>query len=160
MNKDEALKMAIEGLEQLLLFLYQEEETALHCNKFYEIQTAKKNIDECNRKINACKEALEQPEQEPISFEMDELTEEWYGVLDDKTAIMIYGGNRGYWSNKIYAHSTPHSTPDSTPAHQWQGLTDDEVDDFMFQSCDAENGYSITDLIRLVEQALKEKNHG
>jgi hypothetical protein len=45
------------------------------------------------------------------------------------------------------------------PTHQWQGLTDDEVDDFMFQSCDAENGYSITDLIRLVEQALKEKNH-
>ena len=41
---------------------------------------------------------------------------------------------------------------------EWQGLTDDEVDDFMFQSCDAENGYSITDLIRLVEQALKEKN--
>jgi hypothetical protein len=54
-----AFKMAIEGLEQLLLFLYQEEETALYCNKFYEIQTAKKNIDECNRKINACKEALE-----------------------------------------------------------------------------------------------------
>jgi hypothetical protein len=45
-----------------------------------------------------------------------------------------------------------------THPHQWQGLTDDEVDDFMFQSCDAENGYSITDLIRLVEQALKEKN--
>ena len=57
-------------------------------------------------------------------------------------------------------HSTPDSTLDSTPAHQWQGLTDDEVDDFMFQSCDAENGYSITDLIRLVEQTLKEKNHG
>jgi hypothetical protein len=63
--KDEALKMAIEGLEQLLLFLYQEEETALYCNKFYEIQTAKKNIDECNKKINACKEALEQLAQEP-----------------------------------------------------------------------------------------------
>jgi hypothetical protein len=102
--------------------------------------------------------SLVQPAQEPISFEMDELTEEWYGVLDDKTALIIYGGNRGYWSDKIYAHSTPDSTPDSTPAHQWQGLTDDEVDDFMFQSCDAENGYSITDLIRLVEQALKDKN--
>ena len=45
--------------------------------------------------------------QEPVSFEMDELTEEWYGVLDDKTALIIYGGNRGYWSNKIYADSTP-----------------------------------------------------
>jgi len=151
--------------------------------------------------INACKEALAtnkecsvvQSAQKPISFEMDELTEEWYGVLDDKTALIIYGGNRGYWSDKIYAHSTPDSTPDSTPAieqalgnqegnkesnqqpaqgielewynkgwtdanWEWQGLTDDEVDDFMFQSCDAENGYSITDLIRLVEQSLKDKN--
>ena len=42
--------------------------------------------------------------------------------------------------------------------HQFIGLTDDEVDDFMFQSCDAENGYSITDLIRLVEQAIAKKN--
>ena len=58
MTKDEALKIAIEGLEQLLLFYYQEEETALYCNKFYEIKTAKKNIEDCNKKINACKEAL------------------------------------------------------------------------------------------------------
>jgi len=55
--------------------------------------------------------SLVQPAQEPISFEMDELTEEWYGVLDDKTALIIYGGNRVYWSNKIYTHSTPDSTP-------------------------------------------------
>jgi len=98
----QALKMAIEALEHA-------SERSIIIDAYEEI-------------INACKEALAtnkesslvQPAQEPIAFEMDELTEEWYGVLDDKTALIIYGGNRGYWSNKIYTHSTPDSTLDST----------------------------------------------
>jgi hypothetical protein len=71
---------------------------------------------EAHKIRKALQYALEQPAQEPISFEMDELTEEYYGVLDDKTAIMIYGGNRKYWSNKIYPHPK-----------QLKRLSDDEI---------------------------------
>ena len=148
MNKDEALKM-LDAMRLSYSDLIYNEAGLEKAEEFEDAISLVKKALATNEESS-----LVQPAQEPISFEMDELTEEWYGVLDDKTALIIYGGNRGYWSNKIYTHSTP----DSTPAHQWQGLTDDEVDDFMFQSCDAENGYSITDLIRLVEQALKEKN--
>ena len=110
--------------------------------------------------------SLVQPAQEPISFEMDELTEEWYGVLDDKTALIIYGGNRGYWSNKIYTHSTPDSTPDSTPAHQWQGLTNEEINLFIFKHTkfnvnikdDFETIKYFKNCINSIEQALKDKN--
>jgi hypothetical protein len=112
MNKQtqEALKMAIEEIQDLMQHIKDRQPDMLFTGSEYV--------------INACKEALAtnkesslvQPAQEPISFEMDELTEEWYGVLDDKTALIIYGGNRGYWSDKIYAHSTPDSTLDSTPA--------------------------------------------
>jgi hypothetical protein len=151
MTKDEALKMAIDAMQS-----YQ---------KYY-----------MNRAINACKEALDlsekqytfpdklniancdlkQPAQEPVAW-MDEANNTITTVQ-----LMKYGwlGSDDRAIPDAWIKLYTHSTPDSTPAHQWQGLTDDEVDDFMFQSCDAENGYSITDLIRLVEQALKEKNHG
>jgi hypothetical protein len=134
MNKDEALKMAIEAFEL-------EESTWWSHTKM-------------SKAYNACKEALEQQAQEPVA---------WMSagrILTDNKEQADWWIEAGGIATPLYTHSTPDSTPDSAPAHQWQGLTDDEVDDFMFQSCDAENGYSITDLIRLVEQALKEKNHG
>jgi hypothetical protein len=100
--------------------------------------------------ISYCKEALAtnkesslvQPAQEPVA------------------TVRSYNGLVGFHANQkqINILKDKHEHPLYLHPHQWQGLTDDEVDDFMFQSCDAENGYSITDLIRLVEQTLKEKN--
>jgi hypothetical protein len=81
-----------------------------------------------------------------MSFEMDELTEEWYGILDDKTALIIYGGNRGYWSNKIYTH----------PAQPWQGLTDDEIARLVLINEVDKSGD--VGFYKLIEQALKDKN--
>jgi hypothetical protein len=105
MTKDEALKMAIEALENIHNRLIATDRRGLR----YDEAEA---LDACKEALATNKESsLVQPAQEPITFEMDELTEEWYGVLDDKTALIIYGGNRGYWSNKIYTHSTPDSTP-------------------------------------------------
>jgi hypothetical protein len=120
--------------------------------------------------------SLVQPAQEPITFEMDELTEEWYGVLDDKTALIIYGGNRGYWSNKIYANSTPDSTLDSTPAiekalsnqegnkesNQQPAQSTNEHSDELAEVLIALKDWVISAEMRLakLEQALKEKNHG
>ena len=42
---------------------------------------------------------------------------------------------------------------------KWQGLTDDEVDDLMYQYCDTDNGYSIKSIIKLVEQRLERRNN-
>jgi hypothetical protein len=102
----EALKMAIDEIQDLIQHIKDRQPDMLFTGAEYV--------------IDACKEALEQPVQ---GIEL-----EWY--------------NKG-WSDA---------------KKEFIGLTDDEVDDFMFQSCDAENGYSITDLIRLVEQALRNKN--
>jgi hypothetical protein len=90
-------------------------------------------IENTDNAIKAIDKALEQePAQEPVAW----MNDEGFGLYPTSDLAI-----------PLYIHP-----------HQWQGLTDEEVDDFMFQSCDAENGYSITDLIRLVEQALKEKN--
>jgi hypothetical protein len=137
MDKNEALKMAIEGLEQLLLFLYQEEETALYCNKFYEIQTAKKNIEECNKKINACKEALEQPAQEPTAYIKNIGNE----------GIISFAGIHDEGAYPVYTHP-----------HQWQGLTDDEIARLVLINEVDKSGD--TGFARLIGHALKEKNHG
>jgi 7-cyano-7-deazaguanine synthase in queuosine biosynthesis len=49
---------------------------------------------------------------------------------------------------EYYDHPTGEDCEDCeklyTRPTEFKTLTDDEVDDFMFQSCDAENGYSIT----------------
>jgi hypothetical protein len=141
MNKqtEEALRMAIEGLEQLLLFLYQEEETALYCNKFYEIQTAKKNIDECNKKINACKEALseQEPAQEPVLIQWyDEETEEWEDT--DESYYKHYEEN-GHKIRFLYTH----------PA---QPLSDARIKEIA-DSLDIEDDYYDYNLARAIEQA-------
>ena len=60
MTKDEALKIAIESLEQLKIFLNDELETALYCGKFYNIETAKIKLACCENKLQVCAEALEQ----------------------------------------------------------------------------------------------------
>jgi hypothetical protein len=87
--------------------------------------------------INACKEALEQPAQEPY---------------------------RCYWVEKGKGHCERNNRmglPDSyTHLHQWQGLTDDEIHNiadysFPFPS---EMFDEIFDFARAIEQELKTKN--
>jgi hypothetical protein len=126
----QALEMAIEALEHA-------SERSIIIDAYEEI-------------INACKEALniancdlKQTEQEPVAWMYENDVTKAYFETKESSLVLEYGCKE---------------TPLYTHPKQWQGLTDDEVDDFMFQSCDAENGYSITDLIRLVEQSLKDKN--
>jgi hypothetical protein len=61
MTKDEALKMAIEGLLELLSFVNEELEIAYRCDT-NEAVKLKAKLDNVQEKINACKEALEQPQ--------------------------------------------------------------------------------------------------
>ena len=124
MTKDEALKMAIEVMyrNSPKIGLTQELEEA----------------------INACKEALEQPAQEPVAT---------VKVLDGYD-IQVHWLNEPPATGLLYTHP-----------HQWQGLTDDEIDqiidDVFSKSAIEKNGVktcSVHEGFRAIEQALKEKN--
>ena len=114
MTKDEALKMAIKAL------LYGTDHT---------------------KAVKACKEALEQPAQEPVGWmhrHAGEITE-----FNDFQSCE--------YCEPLYTHP-----------HQWQGLTDKEIQkrlskisDDMYPWKDGMLGHLIA---RAIEQALKDKN--
>jgi pyruvate/oxaloacetate carboxyltransferase len=120
----EALKMAIETLEK-----------AQHS-----MQTDM-GVDVIDEAITACKEALEQPAQEPVAWmhrHAGEITE-----FNDFQSCE--------YCEPLYTHP-----------HQWQGLTDKEIQkrlskisDDMYPWKDGMLGHLIA---RAIEQALKDKN--
>ena len=129
MTKDKALQMAINALT--------------NCSNF-------------EKAINACKEALEQPAQEPVA---------WYWDNHHRDKIPCVGVERG--NPKMDAiFGTP--IPLYTHPHQWQGLTDDELSHLKYLHVDYElfdegeygtecNVY-VDDFAKAIEQALKENN--
>jgi hypothetical protein len=159
MTKDEALKMAINELEAEWPSV----------NRAYAVK--------------ACKEALEQPAQEPV---------EVYGILDDGDYVSVEATKEGAikqceFMNKhdcnctykpLYTRHTPaqepygwydnhdiHSERQSnesialyTHPHQWQGLTDDVVASIWMHEAVPMNGQDFKRVYRAIEQALKEKN--
>ena len=138
MSKDEALKMAIEALEQAekQLEKYWNEDI----NRGYDIEDMNESpIILCEDTINACKEALEQPAQEPVA---------WMSKMGSFTAIAETKKQlpKGTEPIPLYTH----------PAQSWQGLTDDEIGQIIVNS----KSLLAIDFYRAIEQALKEKNHG
>jgi hypothetical protein len=109
MTKDKALQMAINALT--------------NCSNF-------------EKTINACKEALGQPAQEPVA----------YMYADEKTAHVLWKGDKPPAETiALYTHP-----------HQWQGLTDEEIEKLAHE-------HNLLDdyphkFVRAIEQALKEKN--
>jgi hypothetical protein len=89
MSKDEALKMAIEALENIHNRLIATDRRGLR-------------YDEAEA-LDACKEALERPAQEPYA---------WATEWEDGEWSISHSPNMGKQSIPLY----PHSTPDSTPA--------------------------------------------
>jgi hypothetical protein len=141
MNKDEALKMAIEALEDASGMAYSE----------FSIENEYEDV------INACKEALEQPAQEPV---------EVYGILDDGDYVSVEATKEGAikqcdFMNKHDCNCT--YKPLYTHPHQWQGLTDEEIE---YWEClkappvhpDFLEDDSWREFARCIEKALKEKN--
>lgn len=129
MNKQtEALKMAIKALEK--------------CKEAYLAgpNWQKVGYDILDKSQQACKEALEQPAQEPFGW-----------VLDDGKTFETEKNDyheRYEWT-PLYIH----------PAPSWQrnkefvGLSDDEIHNLMI----GKNGVYYN-FARAIEQALKEKN--
>jgi hypothetical protein len=137
MNKDEALKMAIKALEAM-----QSEAHARNCG-----------LKICDDAIPACKEALEQPAQEPVAWIKE--VELFYIKAHKDDNIMN-------WKTNLGLKPEPDDAPLYTHPHQWQGLTDDEIEKLGLDlSNPAGEFVGLSDwkiFARAIEQALKEKN--
>jgi hypothetical protein len=150
-TKDEALKMAIEALPELISTAQCEFDSQ---HKAYEGYPAmyhrygylKDIADDGTKALQACKEALEQPAQEPVAW-MDRT----YGNLHK----VNYGD-----SIPLYTH----------PAPAWHKLSDDEIKNKLkwFQDNQLFTQQMRTEMewasiwfkigVHWAEQALKEKN--
>jgi uncharacterized Zn-finger protein len=117
-SKDTALKMAIEYIDKLK-------------------STGQTNWLEINVIQNACKEALEQPAQQPVAWmhrHAGEITE-----FNDFQSCQ--------YCEPLYTHP-----------HQWVGLTDDEIE-YSCIKCDKDFSISAFKMgVIWAEQALKDKN--
>ena len=152
MTKDEALKMAIEALE-----------TA-------EIQSEYDGLSNLIFKaIQACKEALEQPAQEPVGWmssggvftKLKSEAQLW--VIKGGSAIPLYIDFAPQPAQEPVAfckHGVPKGVctlgeKDCNPAPSWQGLDAVEVSNIFIRK---EVNGDATQFARAIEQALKEKN--
>ena len=168
MDKDEALKMAIEAMEDVWNNCTYWEAN-ISQNDFVKLI---KNVRRLSMTYEeAKKEALEQPAQEPVGFKkaLQLSCEESKKAFEPKNPIgYLYSNNTWvsdetdplktgvpFYTEQIYAViPCPHP-------HQWQGLTDDEIDSAW--SGITKYGISGVDFTvrfaRAIEQALKEKNY-
>ena len=103
------------------------------------------NIEDLVAAYNKCKEALEQPAQEPYIWELFFDNGKHEGFTSDKGMAAEYGENK----LPLYTH----------PAPSWQGLSDDERDKIYFKTFDMWSSQVDIDYAEAIEQALKEKNH-
>jgi len=156
MTKDEALKMAIEALEDAQKCLMGH----LFLEKLPYVEA-----------INACKEALEQPaEPRLVSYALDGSTctlnidgEEVYFNREQpaQEPVGVVSWHEGAVMGSIFPSSNMPKDGDKlyTNPHQWQGLTDDEIVDW-FEECFGHDDIAETTMWfakRLLE-AVKEKN--
>jgi hypothetical protein len=86
--------------------------------------------------IPVCKEALEQPAQVPVAW--------------------MYNGNLHEFNPSDWA--TEPVTPLYTHPHQWQGLTDDEIDALEHNDFTCWGRDDLIVFGRAIEQALRNKN--
>ena len=93
--------------------------------------------------VEALRQALAQPEQEPVGYVTIETISSWAKVPSIK------------WFKK----PTQGPLYTAPPKREWVGLTDDDVSYFRYQAtfCDE---FDAAFMAELIEKDLKEKNHG
>jgi hypothetical protein len=147
MTKDEALKMAIEALENIHNRLIATDRRGLR-------------YDEAEA-LDACKEALEAEQvcQEDSRVRQNDVPAQEPVTLTEAVAIVLEGFNIPSDVRKIL------ETAYYTHPHQWQGnkefvgLTDDEIIDMYFQAnISPQPAEDVINFIRAIEQELKTKN--
>jgi hypothetical protein len=163
MTKNEALKMAIEALEQYIGVVQHK----VNAETWGDIEDGGKPAIKA---IQACKEALEQPAQEPVAL-LEAISDlehrqwiKWAQSIIDSEPISDARKQRWLammvdykdlpdniqeydreWARKVMA-LYPH------PAPSWQGLSDDER--YLNEGRSPEE----IEYARAIEQALKDKN--
>jgi hypothetical protein len=149
-SKDTALKMAIDTLQNAKRKHFYCEDTYYSCPKHEDGCADDRQPDECNcgadklnaeidMSTNACKEALEQPAQEPVAYVEYAWVIDADGLQSPEKRLLDYDNGK---CEPLYPHP-----------HQWQGLTDDEIDEII-----KEKDGVFGAVVRAVEQALKDKN--
>ncbi len=147
MTKDEALKMAIEQMQHLIKIYVPSPEW---------IGTAIQ--EDCYEAINACKEALEQPEGKEF-FERGKEVARWADKQVQEPVAWIVGNHGHCTTKKDWAEKySNHIKPLYTHPHQWQGLSDDEIDALEHNDFTCWGRDDLIVFARAIEQALKEKN--
>ena len=153
MTKDEALKLALEALENNKQMHYYCENTWYSCPQHEEGCANDSVGDECNcgadkanaeidKVITAIKEALAQPEQEPVKVLHKH---EWFRTNEMKVGQMRCI-SCGVWGQE------------ETPQRTWVGLTDEEID-YIYMGIRAVHHDVDSDVLcRAIEAKLKEKN--
>ena len=150
MTKNEALKMAIEYIDKLKT-------------------TGQTNWLEINVIQNACKEALEQPEQENVLpnnrwSKENELIESWKQPAQEPVGYIQEESpnGKGFFATYLPMKDMKNKPVYIHPAPSWQGLSDDEKLAIIRKWKDAHTmrEQELIGLGDAIEQALKEKNHG
>jgi hypothetical protein len=132
MNKDEALRLALEALEYA--------------------STGNRRPEIIAPAITAIKQALEQPEPEPVPQLGDGIF--WYNTCKSVQEHPDHAENDIWCKGQATWIQGPFYT--SPPKREWQGLTDEEVQ--MFIDARWGDGVNFTHFIRAIEAKLKEKN--
>lgn len=122
-KQTEALRMAIEAL------VHHTEQT--------------RPIEDTNKAIQTCKEALEQPTTEQSSLVQEPVA--WvYEWEDEKAVKLTFHPDSKAKVTPLYTH----------PAPSWQGLSDAEVDDVFNLG-----HHTFKEFARAIESMLKDKNY-
>ena len=129
MTKDEALKLALEALKK----------ADWNCP----VNTVAEGFVRLS--ITAIKEALSQPEQEPVAMRYD---------FDGYGWKYIDNGHGSNWRERV-THLDAEDLYTTPPKRTWVGLTDDEFDKIYDQHIPAED---YAESMAMVAAKLKEKN--
>jgi hypothetical protein len=114
-------------------------ELALEALEYHTAQT--RPIHQTNEAIVAIKEALAQPEQEPVA---------WWIPKAEQFCLPSSDGTRPFAKAWEPLYTTP-------PQRKWVGLTQDELN-MIGDSMRTWNSWTITDVYFAIEAKLKEKN--
>lgn len=162
MTEREALKLALEVLEEVN-----------NTNSYWWQEVDKQTIEKIEPAITAIKEALAQPEQEPVAHSVvagalfdfmgwltsrnkrltlsgaDEASPAVEAIQEfsEKRGLSIKDAEVGFWTEFL-------STP---PQRTWAGLTDEEIDVLWFEAKDEDNNI-IKQFARAIETKLKKLN--
>ena len=130
-NKDEELKMAIEALEHA-------SERSIIINAYEEV------IDACEEALEIANCDIKQPAQEPVAWMETIWVTDEEGLQSQQKVLHDYEDFR---SVPLYTHP-----------HQWQGLTDDEINEVCLELFETPAVQGDLEFCYAIEQALKEKN--